>query len=130
MNNRQDTPHEPLLSSAFALSDFLGPQLASVRIKPLPPEDARFKTIQLDGYLNSGKIKGDSLRRDFVPKESKPLTISGVPFASRPDEEWNRLPLNRSAADLCEEKKPLAGASGWCLPTIPTGACYRSGDPA
>ncbi len=62
------------------LTLFDGVQLGSVRIRPLPAEDQRFETVRLDGYVNAGRIAGDGLRREFVPRDGKPLRVGGVPF--------------------------------------------------
>lgn len=57
-----------------------GVQLGEVSLRDLPPDDARFETVPLGGYVNAAQFNGQSLKRDALPV-GKPITVGGVPFA-------------------------------------------------
>ncbi|MBI4023378.1 MAG: hypothetical protein HY360_00250, partial [Verrucomicrobia bacterium] len=54
--------------------------LASVRVRELPPEDPRYEPIQIGGYLNTSRIKGEPIQRDSLPAPGKSFAMQGVPF--------------------------------------------------
>lgn len=80
------------------LTLFEGVQLGSVRVRPLPPEDARFETVRLDGDINASQIKGAALPRESLPGGGKDLKLQGVPFVLPPiDAKGNdHIDLGRS----------------------------------
>lgn len=57
-----------------------GVQLGEVSLRDLPPEDSRFETVPLGGYVNATQFKGQTLNRDALPA-GKPVAVGGVPFA-------------------------------------------------
>ena len=70
----------------FTLFD--GVQLESIRIKPLPPEDARFEIVELGNDLNTNQFGGAAVNRDSLPKPEEKVEINGVPFTfAAPDEK-------------------------------------------
>jgi hypothetical protein len=72
----------PRLDTAglFRLDLTHGAQLASLSVRDLPPEEPRFETVALDGYLNSGHFQGQALRREGLPGAGKTVTVGGVPL--------------------------------------------------
>ena len=65
-------------------------QLGSVRVRPLPPEDPFFETVELGSYLNASRFQGSTLDRRTVPEAGKVTKVGKVPFLlPRPDEDGN-----------------------------------------
>jgi hypothetical protein len=55
-----------------------GVEIASLSVATLPANDGRFETIPIDGYLNTGLFKGESVK---LSGRGKRVTVGGVPFA-------------------------------------------------
>lgn len=72
------------------ISVFEGSQLASVRVRSLPPENPRFEEVQLDHYLNESLVKGNRIQRDSLPSAGTSTAVHGVPFVfPSPDQRGN-----------------------------------------
>lgn len=64
-----------------------GVEIASLSVLPLPPIDRRFESIPLEGYVNSGRFRGDTVKLD-ARETGKPVQVGGVPFVlPKPDEQ-------------------------------------------
>ena len=56
-----------------------GVEIASLSAVSLPAADGRFETVPLDGYLNTGRFKGDTIK---LEARGKRVTVGGVPFVA------------------------------------------------
>jgi hypothetical protein len=68
-----------------------GVQVAGVALRPLPPEDVRFETVELDHYLNTDKLGGKALE---LPEAGKRATVGGVPFVLPAKDERGRTHID------------------------------------
>jgi hypothetical protein len=64
----------------FRIMLYNGDQLASVRMRRLPPKDPIFEPIPLDAYLNASQIKGGKVARDSLPPAGALVPFGNVPF--------------------------------------------------
>ncbi len=62
----------------FRLRLFDNMRLASLRLRELPPEEPRFETVPLAGYVNAGQFQGQALKREGLPSA---VEVAGVKFA-------------------------------------------------
>ncbi len=62
----------------FRLRLYNNMQLASLSIHDLPPEEPRFETVPLAGYVNAGQFQGQTLKRAGLPAVA---VVGGVKFA-------------------------------------------------
>ena len=62
----------------FRLRLFDNMRLASLRLRELPPEEPRFETVPLAGYVNAGQFQGQALKREGLPPA---VEVAGVKFA-------------------------------------------------
>jgi hypothetical protein len=64
-----------------------GMRLASLALRDLPPEDPRFDTVPLAGYVNAGTLMGRAVRRGRL---GETVTVGGVPCMLSPPDAQGR----------------------------------------
>src|SRR5262249_31007198 len=76
--------HPTLDTSGFVQLAFnRGVEIASLSVAPLPAADGRFETVALEGYLNTDRFRGDTIK---LQGQGKVVRVGGVPFVlPRPD---------------------------------------------
>lgn len=87
-----ESSDDPKIDTAgfFRLRVYHGVQLASVRVRPLPPRDRRFEPIPIEQYLNASQIRGAAVKLESFPKTGDSVPVGGIPFAfPAPDERGN-----------------------------------------
>lgn len=57
-----------------------GVQLASVRVRDLPPADPLFEPVRIDSHLNAAPFKGGAIDFGRLTEAGKSTAIHGVPF--------------------------------------------------
>ena len=64
--------------------------VASLRVKPLPPDDAGYRPVSISGFLNASLINGKQIDRSTMPEADTPVRIGKVPFLfPQPDSSGN-----------------------------------------
>jgi len=88
---REVTGADAISEGHFRLSFWQGLEMASVRVRGLPPDDPLFEPVPLDGYLTASKPAGNAVK----PGQAK---IGGVPFVvpETDDRRLNFIDLGRS----------------------------------
>ena len=78
--------HPKLDATGFVKLQFTrGAEIAGLKLIPLAPQDPRFETVALEGYLNADKFRGQTVT---LPKPGQTVTVSGVPFVlPKPDDK-------------------------------------------
>jgi hypothetical protein len=77
---------------------WLGTQIASIRVSPLPPKNLRFETLDISAYLNTSEFMNSSVRKGSLP-EGREVTVGNVPFLLPVHERGNdHIDLGRSWA--------------------------------
>ncbi len=71
-----------------------GIQVAEVALRPAPPLDPRFETVELDDYLNTAQFKGITEKRDAIPAAGKSVVVGGVPFVLPKKDESGRTHID------------------------------------
>jgi hypothetical protein len=71
-------PHPSLDTSGFVQLLFTrGVEIASLASVPLSAPDGRFETVALEGYVNTDRFRGDTVK---LHEQGKVVKVGGVPF--------------------------------------------------
>jgi len=82
--------------------------LASLRVKPLPPDDPVYRPLSIGGFLNAATINGAAIDRASLPPADTLSVVGGVPFEfPGPDARGN------DHISLAPSRAPFAAREGY-----------------